>query len=54
MISFQHQYLLHLILNVKTLCCHKQDYALKVITEANESWIKLMKRGTPAGDLSLV
>ncbi|RVW56214.1 hypothetical protein CK203_092261 [Vitis vinifera] len=30
------------------------DYALKVITEANESWIKLMKRGTPAGDLSLV
>lgn len=31
-----------------------KDYALKVITEANESWIKLMKRGTPAGDLSLV
>ncbi|XP_074584340.1 LOW QUALITY PROTEIN: soluble inorganic pyrophosphatase 6, chloroplastic-like [Curcuma longa] len=31
-----------------------KDYALKVITETNESWAKLMKRSAPAGDLSLV
>ncbi|XP_010941987.1 soluble inorganic pyrophosphatase 6, chloroplastic isoform X1 [Elaeis guineensis] len=31
-----------------------KDYALKVITETNESWSKLVKRSIPAGDLSLV
>ncbi|XP_059631211.1 soluble inorganic pyrophosphatase 6, chloroplastic-like [Cornus florida] len=31
-----------------------KEYALKVITEANESWAKLIKRSVPAGDLSLV
>ncbi|KAM7250255.1 hypothetical protein ACFE04_022138 [Oxalis oulophora] len=31
-----------------------KDYALKVITETNESWAKLVKRSVPAGDLSLV
>ncbi|THU51423.1 hypothetical protein C4D60_Mb06t30890 [Musa balbisiana] len=31
-----------------------KDYALKVITETNESWTKLMRRSVPAGDLSLV
>ncbi|KAK9073983.1 hypothetical protein SSX86_006578 [Deinandra increscens subsp. villosa] len=31
-----------------------KDYALKVITETNESWAKLVKRSTPAGELSLV
>ncbi|XP_062022243.1 soluble inorganic pyrophosphatase 6, chloroplastic [Rosa rugosa] len=31
-----------------------KDYALKVITETNESWAKLVKRSIPAGDLSLV
>ncbi|KAF9675750.1 hypothetical protein SADUNF_Sadunf09G0065400 [Salix dunnii] len=31
-----------------------KDYALKVITEANESWAKLIKRSIPAGELSLV
>ncbi|OVA06813.1 Inorganic pyrophosphatase [Macleaya cordata] len=31
-----------------------KDYALKVITETNESWSKLVKRSTPAGELSLV
>ncbi|KAF5181780.1 Inorganic pyrophosphatase [Thalictrum thalictroides] len=31
-----------------------KDYALKVITETNESWAKLMKRSIPAGELSLV
>lgn len=30
-----------------------KDYALKVITETNESWAKLMKRSVPAGELSL-
>ncbi|KAM1382047.1 hypothetical protein TB2_033865 [Malus domestica] len=30
-----------------------KDYALKVITETNESWAKLVKRSIPAGDLSL-
>ncbi|XP_059289845.1 soluble inorganic pyrophosphatase 6, chloroplastic-like, partial [Lycium ferocissimum] len=30
-----------------------KDYALKVITENNESWEKLVKRSIPAGDLSL-
>lgn len=29
-------------------------YALKVITETNESWANLVKRSTPAGELSLV
>ncbi|KAI8027757.1 hypothetical protein LOK49_LG02G00703 [Camellia lanceoleosa] len=32
----------------------KQDYALKVITETNESWAKLVKRSVPPGELSLV
>ncbi|XP_010943167.1 soluble inorganic pyrophosphatase 6, chloroplastic [Elaeis guineensis] len=31
-----------------------KDYALKVITETNESWAKLVKRSVPAGELSLV
>ena len=31
-----------------------QDYALKVITETNESWAKLVKRSASAGELSLV
>ncbi|KAL2346371.1 hypothetical protein Fmac_000371 [Flemingia macrophylla] len=31
-----------------------KDYALKVITETNESWNKLVKRSIPAGELSLV
>ncbi|XP_010092532.2 soluble inorganic pyrophosphatase 6, chloroplastic [Morus notabilis] len=31
-----------------------KDYALKVITEANESWAKLVKRSISAGELSLV
>lgn len=30
-----------------------KDYALKVITETNESWAKLIKRSVPAGQLSL-
>ncbi|XWS62514.1 hypothetical protein CRYUN_Cryun06bG0017700 [Craigia yunnanensis] len=30
-----------------------KDYALKVITETNESWAKLVKRSIPAGELSL-
>ncbi|KAE9599321.1 putative inorganic diphosphatase [Lupinus albus] len=30
-----------------------KDYALKVITETNESWNKLIKRSIPAGELSL-
>ncbi|RDX96040.1 Soluble inorganic pyrophosphatase 6, chloroplastic [Mucuna pruriens] len=30
-----------------------RDYALKVITETNESWNKLVKRSIPAGELSL-
>ncbi|CAA2983362.1 soluble inorganic pyrophosphatase 6, chloroplastic-like [Olea europaea subsp. europaea] len=32
----------------------QRDYALKVITETNESWAKLVKRSIPAGELSLV
>ncbi|KAH9617229.1 hypothetical protein KSS87_020541 [Heliosperma pusillum] len=31
-----------------------KDYALKVITETNESWAKLVKRSIAAGELSLV
>ncbi|CAA2965169.1 soluble inorganic pyrophosphatase 6, chloroplastic [Olea europaea var. sylvestris] len=31
-----------------------KDYALKVITETNESWAKLVKRSIPPGELSLV
>ncbi|KAI3892139.1 hypothetical protein MKW92_032077 [Papaver armeniacum] len=31
-----------------------KDYALKVITETNEAWAKLVKRTVPAGDLSLL
>ncbi|WCJ18130.1 Inorganic pyrophosphatase [Euphorbia peplus] len=31
-----------------------KDYALKVITETNESWAKLVKRTIPAGELSLL
>jgi len=31
----------------------KQDYALKVIAETNESWAKLVKRSIPAVELSL-
>ncbi|CAI0393566.1 unnamed protein product [Linum tenue] len=31
-----------------------KDYALKVIKETNESWVKLVKRSIPANDLSLV
>ncbi|KAE8008258.1 hypothetical protein FH972_004788 [Carpinus fangiana] len=31
-----------------------KDYALKVITETNEAWAKLVKRSIPAGELSLV
>lgn len=31
-----------------------KDYALKVITETNESWAKLVKRNIVAGELSLV
>ncbi|XP_059454356.1 soluble inorganic pyrophosphatase 6, chloroplastic-like [Corylus avellana] len=31
-----------------------KDYALKVINETNESWAKLIKRSTPADNLSLV
>ncbi|GAB2292068.1 Soluble inorganic pyrophosphatase 6, chloroplastic [Dionaea muscipula] len=31
-----------------------KDYALKVITETNESWMKLVKRSIPSGELSLV
>uniref|UniRef100_A0A0D6R1M7 inorganic diphosphatase n=1 Tax=Araucaria cunninghamii TaxID=56994 RepID=A0A0D6R1M7_ARACU len=30
-----------------------KEYALKVITETNESWAKLVKRSVPAGELSL-
>ncbi|KAK9134175.1 hypothetical protein Syun_013505 [Stephania yunnanensis] len=30
-----------------------KDYALKVITETNESWAKLVKRSIPSGELSL-
>uniref|UniRef100_A0A2P2KX98 inorganic diphosphatase n=2 Tax=Rhizophora mucronata TaxID=61149 RepID=A0A2P2KX98_RHIMU len=31
-----------------------KDYALKVITETNESWARLVKGSVPAGELSLV
>nr|GMD07224.1 soluble inorganic pyrophosphatase 6, chloroplastic-like [Ipomoea batatas]GMD08788.1 soluble inorganic pyrophosphatase 6, chloroplastic-like [Ipomoea batatas] len=31
-----------------------KDYALKVITETNESWAKLVQRSIPSGELSLV
>ncbi|KAF8404778.1 hypothetical protein HHK36_009667 [Tetracentron sinense] len=31
-----------------------KDYALKVITETNDSWAKLVKRSVPSGVLSLV
>ncbi|GER43285.1 inorganic pyrophosphatase [Striga asiatica] len=31
-----------------------KDFALKVITETNEAWAKLVKRSIPAGELSLV
>ncbi|GMP38735.1 hypothetical protein CsSME_00009875 [Camellia sinensis var. sinensis] len=31
-----------------------KDYALKVISETNESWAKLVKRSVPPGELSLV
>ncbi|KAM7479064.1 hypothetical protein LguiA_027277 [Lonicera macranthoides] len=31
-----------------------KDYALKVITETNESWAKLVKRSVPSGELSLL
>ncbi|KAK6916242.1 Inorganic pyrophosphatase [Dillenia turbinata] len=31
-----------------------KDYAVKVITETNESWSKLVKRTIPAGELSLL
>lgn len=31
-----------------------KDYALKIITETNESWAKLVKRSIPSCDLSLV
>ncbi|CAI0464174.1 unnamed protein product [Linum tenue] len=31
-----------------------KDYALKVIKETNESWVKLVKRSIPANDLCLV
>ncbi|TMX04942.1 hypothetical protein EJD97_003727 [Solanum chilense] len=31
-----------------------KDYALKIITETNESWAKLVKRSIAAGELSLV
>ncbi|PSS26163.1 Soluble inorganic pyrophosphatase [Actinidia chinensis var. chinensis] len=31
-----------------------KEYALKVITETNESWARLVKRSIPAGELSLV
>nr|DAD22437.1 TPA_asm: hypothetical protein HUJ06_023900 [Nelumbo nucifera] len=31
-----------------------KEYALKVITETNESWAKLVKRSVPSGELSLV
>uniref|UniRef100_A0A7C8ZYI8 inorganic diphosphatase n=1 Tax=Opuntia streptacantha TaxID=393608 RepID=A0A7C8ZYI8_OPUST len=31
-----------------------KDYALKVITETNESWAKLIKRSIPAGELPLL
>ncbi|THG16410.1 hypothetical protein TEA_005853 [Camellia sinensis var. sinensis] len=31
-----------------------KNYALKVITETNESWAKLVKRSIPPGELSLV
>ncbi|EPS70106.1 inorganic pyrophosphatase [Genlisea aurea] len=31
-----------------------KEYALKVISETNESWAKLVKRSIPAGELSLV
>ncbi|OWM64751.1 hypothetical protein CDL15_Pgr028468 [Punica granatum] len=31
-----------------------KHYALKVITETNESWAKLVKRSIPSGELSLV
>ncbi|XP_010271538.1 PREDICTED: soluble inorganic pyrophosphatase 6, chloroplastic-like [Nelumbo nucifera] len=31
-----------------------KEYALKVITETNESWAKLVKRSIPSGELSLV
>ncbi|KAL4179993.1 hypothetical protein AMTRI_Chr13g89940 [Amborella trichopoda] len=31
-----------------------KEYALKVITETNESWSKLVKRSLPSGGLSLV
>ncbi|XP_073126289.1 soluble inorganic pyrophosphatase 6, chloroplastic [Henckelia pumila] len=30
-----------------------KDFALKIITETNESWAKLVKRSIPAGELSL-
>ncbi|KAH1040509.1 hypothetical protein J1N35_042252 [Gossypium stocksii] len=44
-------FMLHMI-TLSSIC--KQDYALKVITETNESWAKLVKRSIPAGELSLV
>ncbi|XP_043714117.1 soluble inorganic pyrophosphatase 6, chloroplastic-like [Telopea speciosissima] len=31
-----------------------KDYALKVITETNESWAKLVERSIPSGELSLM
>lgn len=42
-----------LVFNLK-LVFDVQDYALKVITETNESWAKLVKRSISAGELSLV
>lgn len=37
-----------------TLFLNGQDYALKVITETNESWAKLVKRSVSPGELSLM
>ncbi|KAJ6846818.1 soluble inorganic pyrophosphatase 6, chloroplastic [Iris pallida] len=31
-----------------------KDYALKIIAETNEAWVKLVKRSVPAGELSLL
>lgn len=43
-----------LLISFKFYLFEKQDYALKVITETNESWAKLVKRSIPAGELSLL
>lgn len=40
--------------SMKVLSCMLQDYAVKVIAETNEAWIRLVKRSVPDYSLSRV